>query len=129
MINCAWQERSTENNGKGGAALQAASCDAKSAIMQQREIFVAFASHVRERNLRSVESSLERSNSAAQAGKNKTIYLLASGSGFGTEWGLNLCAEILCIRTTNERMVCILTTRQLPCSILKKGYISEIKVI
>lgn len=88
--------------GGGEVALQAASCDAKSAIMQQREIFVAFASHVRERNLRSVESSLEREAAAAQA--EKTIYLPApaSGSGFGSEWGLNLCAEILCIQHSHS---------------------------
>lgn len=104
MINCAWQERSTENEeGRGEeVTLQAASCDAKSAIMQQREIFVAFASHVRERNLRSVESSLERGAAAAQA--EKTIYLPApaSGSGFGSEWGLNLCAEILCTKHSHN---------------------------
>lgn len=94
MINCAWQERSTENEeGWGeGVTLQAASCDAKSAIMQQREIFVAFASHVRERNLRSVESSLEKEAAAAQAEKKNNLF---AGSGFGFGFWFGMGAQSL----------------------------------
>lgn len=114
-----------------------ASCDAKSAIMQQREIFVAFASHVRERNLRSVESSLEsRKRQREREKRQQQPVLLKLKKQFicpvrvrvwvwvlePPEWGLNLCAEILGTAFAQRmREVSVITTRQLPCRIIN-GY-------